>query len=46
MYQSNGCIKKERGAITVFLALIFMSLILFAGTVIDIVRITAADRRI
>jgi hypothetical protein len=46
MYQNNGCIKKERGAITVFLALIFMSLILFAGTVIDIVRITAADRRV
>jgi hypothetical protein len=37
---------KEKGAITVFLALIFMSLIIFAGTVIDIVRITAAGRKV
>ncbi|MBP7073063.1 MAG: hypothetical protein KBB40_06130 [Clostridia bacterium] len=46
MYQRDGGIRKEKGAITVFLALIFMSLIIFAGTVIDIVRITAADRRV
>ncbi|HNU79342.1 MAG TPA: Tad domain-containing protein, partial [Bacillota bacterium] len=46
MYQRDGSIRKEKGAITVFLALIFMSLIIFAGTVIDIVRIIAADRRV
>lgn len=46
MYQRNGCIINKRGAITVFLALIFMSLIIFAGTVIDIARITAADRKV
>jgi len=46
MYQEKGCDNKEKGAITVFLALIFMSLIIFAGTVIDIVRIAAADRKV
>jgi len=46
MYREKDCNNKERGAITVFLALIFMSLIIFAGTVIDIVRITAADRKV
>ncbi|MDD3704641.1 MAG: pilus assembly protein TadG-related protein [Clostridiaceae bacterium] len=46
MYQRNRRIMNNRGAITVFLALIFMSLIIFAGTVIDIVRITAADRKV
>ncbi|HQE65306.1 MAG TPA: hypothetical protein PLE05_00600 [Bacillota bacterium] len=46
MYQRGGSIRREKGAITVFLALIFMSLIIFAGAIIDIVRITAADRRV
>ncbi|MDD4503447.1 MAG: hypothetical protein PHS15_01305 [Clostridiaceae bacterium] len=46
MYLKRGCNKQESGAITVFLALIFMSLIIFAGTVIDIVRIAAADRKV
>lgn len=46
MYQGDGCNRQEKGAITVFLALIFISLIIFAGTVIDIVRITAADRKV
>ncbi|KUO77356.1 MAG: hypothetical protein APF77_22965 [Clostridia bacterium BRH_c25] len=46
MYLRNDCNKQEKGAITVFLALIFMSLIIFAGTVIDIVRIAAAERKI
>ncbi len=46
MYPRGGCRNKEKGAITVFLALIFMSLIIFAGAVIDIVRITAADRKV
>jgi uncharacterized protein YoxC len=46
MYPRGGCGNKEKGAITVFLALIFMSLIIFAGAIIDIVRITAADRKV
>ncbi|MHB1394032.1 MAG: hypothetical protein ACYCYE_13355 [Clostridia bacterium] len=46
MYPRGGCRNKEKGAITVFLALIFMSLIIFAGAIIDIVRITAADRKV
>jgi peptidoglycan hydrolase CwlO-like protein len=46
MYLRKCCNKKESGAITVFLALIFMSLIIFAGAVIDIVRIAAADRKV
>ena len=46
MYPRVGCRNKEKGAITVFLALIFMSLIIFAGAIIDIVRITAADRKV
>ncbi len=46
MYLRKSCNKKESGAITVFLALIFLALIIFAGTVIDIVRIAAADRKV
>lgn len=46
MHQRGGCGRREKGAITVFLALIFMSLIIFAGAVIDIVRITAAERKV
>lgn len=46
MYPRNSCSKQEKGAITVFLALIFMSLILFAGMVIDISRIAAAERKV
>ncbi len=46
MYLNGGRRNKEKGAITVFLALIFMSVIIFAGAVIDIVRIEAADRKI
>lgn len=46
MNRRNSCSKREKGAITVFLALIFMSLVIFAGTVIDIVRIAAADRKV
>lgn len=46
MYQKKGCSRQESGAITVFLALIFMSLVIFAGAVIDIVRIAAADRKV
>lgn len=46
MYRRDGCSRQDKGAITVFLALIFMSLIIFAGTVIDIVRIVAADRKV
>lgn len=46
MYPRGGRRNKEKGAITVFLALIFISLIIFAGAVIDIVRITAADRKV
>lgn len=36
----------NRGAITVFLAIIFMSLILFAGVIIDIARISAAGSKV
>lgn len=43
--QKNGS-NHEKGAITVFLALVFMSIIIFAGTIIDIVRIAAADRKV
>jgi uncharacterized coiled-coil DUF342 family protein len=46
MYRGDCCNRQEKGAITVFLALLFMSLIVFAGTIIDIVRITAADRKV
>jgi len=46
MYRGNRCNCQEKGAITVFLALLFMSLIIFAGTIIDIVRIAAADRKV
>lgn len=46
MYRGYGCNKQEKGAITVFLALVFMSLIFFAGTIIDIVRIVAAERKV
>lgn len=46
MCQGNSCNNKEKGAITVFLALIFMSVILFAGAVIDISRIAAAERKV
>lgn len=46
MYLKKGCSRQERGAISVFLALIFMSLIIFAGAIIDIVRIAAADRKV
>lgn len=46
MNRKNGLIDGEKGAITVFLALIFISLIFFAGAVIDIVRIAAADRKV
>ncbi len=42
----GGCRKKQKGAITVFLAIIFMSLIVFAGVMIDIARIAAAERRV
>lgn len=37
---------KEKGAITVFLAIVFMSMIIFAGVVIDIARIAAAERKV
>lgn len=46
MHSKSCCRHKEKGAITVFLALIFMSVIVFAGAVIDIVRITAAERKV
>lgn len=46
MYRGDRCNRQEKGAITVFLALLFMSLIIFAGTIIDIVRIAAADRKV
>ena len=46
MCLKNSGSKQEKGAITVFLALIFMSLILFAGAVIDIARIIAAERKV
>lgn len=37
---------KEKGAITVFLSIIFMALIVFVGVVIDLARITAAERKV
>ncbi|HYF74979.1 MAG TPA: hypothetical protein VD757_00210 [Candidatus Nitrosocosmicus sp.] len=46
MQRKGRCGCEEKGAITVFLALIFMSLIIFAGTLIDIVRIAAAERKV
>lgn len=36
MFSRNSVNKREKGAITVFLALIFMTIMLFAGMVIDI----------
>lgn len=38
-------IKSKKGAITVFLAVIFMSVLLFAGVIIDIARISAASAK-
>lgn len=46
MYPGNGGKEKEKGAITVFLSIIFMTLVIFAGVVIDISRITAAERKV
>ncbi|HOE57775.1 MAG TPA: hypothetical protein PLI20_09325, partial [Bacillota bacterium] len=46
MYLRKGCSRQERGAITVFLAIVFTSLIIFAGVIIDIVRIAAAERKV
>lgn len=46
MHLNKKAVNREKGAITVFLALIFMSIIVFAGAVIDIVRIAAADRKV
>lgn len=46
MMQPENCVnKKEKGAITVFLSIIFMALIVFVGVVIDLARITAAERK-
>ncbi|HWR61223.1 MAG TPA: pilus assembly protein TadG-related protein [Clostridia bacterium] len=46
MYRGNDGREKEKGAITVFLSIIFMTLVIFAGVVIDISRITAAERKV
>lgn len=46
MFLRNSGNEQEKGAITVFLALIFMSIILFAGVIIDISRIAAAERKV
>jgi len=37
---------REKGAITVFLSIVFMALIVFVGVVIDLTRITAAERKV
>ncbi len=46
MHLRKGRKECEKGAITVFLAIIFMSIMILAGTVIDIVRIEAAERKV
>lgn len=46
MYDGSCFGHREKGAITVFLALIFLSVVIFAGTIIDIVRIAAAERKV
>ncbi len=44
--QTGNCgDEKEKGVITVFLSIIFMALIVFVGVVIDLARITAAERK-
>lgn len=46
MHPKSSCKETENGAITVFLSIIFMALIIFAGVVIDISRIIAAERKV
>lgn len=46
MHPENCGDEKEKGAITVFLSIIFMALIVFVGVVIDLARITAAERKV
>jgi len=39
-------IRNNRGAVTVFLAIVFLAIIVFAGVIIDIARIAAAEGKV